>query len=450
MGLFGPPDIEKLKARRDVKGLIKALGYPDDYRVRAAAAWALAEIGDTLAIGPLIGALEDGNEFVRLWCIYALGRLKDTRAINPLIEKLGDKNEEVRLRTISVLGRMGAPVLVSLISAVGGEKPSARKAAVDALGKIAAQLEDATLRAREVEPVLIGSLGDNSIDVRQAAAKALDQIGWKPGKDKDAATYWIATQNWEECIKIGEPAVQPLIYALKDNVDSVRREAAKALGIIGDARSVEPILPVLEDSDADIRKIAAWTLGQIGDARAVEPLIVALKDQDWEVRRSAATALGKIGNEHAVEALIDLLEMMSGANDVAADALAKIGAPAVEPLIASLKNWKVSEVAAEMLGKIGDARAVEPLIDCLTDWTYPFDRKKPAKALIKLYSSKKLDPQTIQTILNQRDAIIKKHTDIDHTGKHVDGEQCGTGIHNDWHDDHPHDDNKGIGLDFPL
>jgi hypothetical protein len=27
MGLFGPPDVEKMKAKGDVKGLIKALGY---------------------------------------------------------------------------------------------------------------------------------------------------------------------------------------------------------------------------------------------------------------------------------------------------------------------------------------------------------------------------------------------------------------------------------------
>jgi len=27
MPLFGPPNVEKLKAKRDVKGLIKALGY---------------------------------------------------------------------------------------------------------------------------------------------------------------------------------------------------------------------------------------------------------------------------------------------------------------------------------------------------------------------------------------------------------------------------------------
>ena len=47
MPLFGPPNVEKLKAKRSVDGLIKALGYKkdsEDYRhrgVRRAAAEAL-------------------------------------------------------------------------------------------------------------------------------------------------------------------------------------------------------------------------------------------------------------------------------------------------------------------------------------------------------------------------------------------------------------------------
>jgi hypothetical protein len=35
MPLFGPPDIEKLKAKRDVQGLIKALSYKQEGAGRA-------------------------------------------------------------------------------------------------------------------------------------------------------------------------------------------------------------------------------------------------------------------------------------------------------------------------------------------------------------------------------------------------------------------------------
>ena len=65
MPLFGPPDVEKLKARRDVNGLIKALSYEKDskkdkpLRTRSEAARALGEIGDPAVIPALVAALQD-------------------------------------------------------------------------------------------------------------------------------------------------------------------------------------------------------------------------------------------------------------------------------------------------------------------------------------------------------------------------------------------------------
>lgn len=54
--------------------------------------------------------------------------------------------------------------------------------------------------------------------------------------------------------------------------------------------------------------------------------------------------------------------------DAAIDALVKIGAPAVDPLITSLKtnNQDIQASAARALGKIGDKRAIRPLINLLT------------------------------------------------------------------------------------
>ena len=45
MPLFGPPNVEKLKAKGNVKGLIKALDYKKDASVRRAAAKALGKSG---------------------------------------------------------------------------------------------------------------------------------------------------------------------------------------------------------------------------------------------------------------------------------------------------------------------------------------------------------------------------------------------------------------------
>ena len=57
MPLFGSPNIEKLKSKRDVKGLIKALGYLKNANIRFKAAQYLGNIADPRAVEPLIAAL---------------------------------------------------------------------------------------------------------------------------------------------------------------------------------------------------------------------------------------------------------------------------------------------------------------------------------------------------------------------------------------------------------
>lgn len=65
--------MEKLKAKRNIKELIKAPSYQKDSHVRWEAAWALGEIDDPLAVEPLVDALGDENVDVRERAAWALG-----------------------------------------------------------------------------------------------------------------------------------------------------------------------------------------------------------------------------------------------------------------------------------------------------------------------------------------------------------------------------------------
>jgi HEAT repeat protein len=83
----------------------------------------------------------------------------------------------------------------------------------------------------------------------------------------------------------------------------------------------------LGGQDIDVRWNAADALGKLKDVRAVEPLIWALKDEDEFVRERAADALGRIGDEGAVwplssEAVSDDCEDVKV---TAKEALVKIG-----------------------------------------------------------------------------------------------------------------------------
>ncbi|GAH76877.1 unnamed protein product, partial [marine sediment metagenome] len=92
-----------------------------------------------------------------------------------------------------------------------------------------------------------------------------------------------------------------------DEDKNIRREAASALGKIGDKSAIEPLTKALDDEDKNIRREAASALGKIGDKSAIECLIKALKDEDKNVRREVVSALGKIGDKSAIEPLVEAL-----------------------------------------------------------------------------------------------------------------------------------------------
>jgi len=72
MPLSGPPNMDKLAAAGDLKGLTNALGYPRD-SVREGTARALRRIGAP-AVEPLIGALHDNDANTRTRAVSTLGQ----------------------------------------------------------------------------------------------------------------------------------------------------------------------------------------------------------------------------------------------------------------------------------------------------------------------------------------------------------------------------------------
>jgi hypothetical protein len=63
---------------------------------------------------------------------------------------------------------------------------------------------------RALQP-LITALTDSSPAVRQAAADALDELRWPPSPDVHGAAYWVIRQQWNKCVAIGVPAIEPLV-----------------------------------------------------------------------------------------------------------------------------------------------------------------------------------------------------------------------------------------------
>jgi len=167
---------------------------------------------------------------------------------------------------------------------------------------------------------------------------------------------------------VDEDAAGALVALLED--DELRSEVTALLGVIPTA--IGPLTARLKEPDEDARVQAAQILGHLLDPRSADALVDAMGDP--AVRDMAVETLKKLGAiRDRIDEVMDELrdveetELREGARQEAVQKLHPIGRPGVEILIEYLDDddWVVREAAADVLGKIGDVRAVEPLIERL-------------------------------------------------------------------------------------
>ncbi len=306
-------------------------------------------MADTVA--EQIAALKDEDWAIREEAATALGTLRDPRAVVPLVSVLRDSDRAVREAAIAALTAIGEPSVPALGLCLSDPQLGVQEAASAVLAAIADE--------RVVAP-LIASLKNRDWIVRMHAAKALGRIK-APGsieplipllQDKVKA---VREETTGALAAIGDAAIPPLLAALTHSEWLVRLHAVEALGKMRSAVAVEPLLSVLfNDQDTSIREDAVRALGHIGDARALEFLRIVMKEPG--LRPLAVEAMGQIGDHRAVPVLIDVLE--------------GVDRPAESRVVAGCGDkWDEEMVtmgaAVRALGIIGDEAAIPSLLKAL-------------------------------------------------------------------------------------
>ena len=261
------------------------------------------------AIPLLIKALATAHPLVRGCVAEIFGINKDKSAIPVLLDAVRGEYFTVRARAALALANIGDPkVINSLLPLLKDREGEVRSAACVAIAKF----NDPTT-FDEITTVL---LDDPLIEVRQSAARALG------GTKHPAAlpflmealrdsSWWFeqeqAAADLLNAIKnMGAAAVEPLIEALHDREGTVRRYAAIVLGEMGDIRAIEELGMTLYDLHVEVGKVAAEALAKFG-APAVDIFIEALSHPEAAVREHAVTALGMIQDARVAPALIEML-----------------------------------------------------------------------------------------------------------------------------------------------
>lgn len=181
-----------------------------------------------------------------------------------------------------------------------------------------AALEDfrSTYEYRYAEHFVGGALGMKSSlsklvpaavwsSTREQVVSILKDKGYGPADAREEAFLAIARGDYDACIAVGKPAVEPLIENLKAYVEHNEVEkAARSLGKIGDPRAAKPLLEKLrnfknvedfrtpEDQAAVIAMLEA--IGQLGDNFAVPDLNEFAKHKTSEIAAAAKASAAKI------------------------------------------------------------------------------------------------------------------------------------------------------------
>ncbi len=219
------------------------------------------------------------------------------------------------------------------------------------------------MRKRGDLPALLNVLAHGELDQRYLAIdalgllrdpRAIELLVESLQSDAYSGLRWKAA---EALARIGTPAVGPLITLLDDPDDDVRWKVAIALGEIGDPRAVAPLIARLSDPDAYVRSRVALALGSIGDP-AITGLTESLSSPDPAIRAAVVVALGEIGSDQVIPPLIDaLFDPVDMISLEAAMSLAKIGSPAIPPLLETLTSASPEDRRALLLER-GLAEAI--------------------------------------------------------------------------------------------
>lgn len=234
------------------------------------------------------------------------------------------------------------------------------------------------------------------------ASKALGKIG-KPAVDplveiisSPGIRSKVIDNACKALILTGEPAVEPLIKALKEvDQEFCLIYIVEALKELKDKRAVKPLIQKLGSKSSNLRYEVVLALGNISSEESIEPILnLALNDSASGVKKEAITVIKNSGKLAIPYLRKHLDSNMDNANEIAGildsmgwkpedetelirflllrskwDELVKVGANAVESIIRYLdsddSNVKLN--AIKTLGRIGDSKAIDPLIELLVD-----------------------------------------------------------------------------------
>ncbi len=416
--------------RTAVQPLIGRLA-DENVHVRCLAIEALVATRDPAVVPTLMPLLKDKEVPVCHHAINALGDLRDARTVSPLLALMQTGDGDSALLAAESVRRIGKPAVPKILDAYWQAKePAQRLKLFDLLKQmrdpaLAAFYADVFIRetdselrtvsARALEtafdaravPALLAAIQDTDPIVRQAAASAL-----RPSPERATTDALLPLLHDPQAnVRIaaicalygrGDDRVMPALAAgLKDRDPDVRASAIQCLQ--EETELLEALLQAVQDKEAVVRQ-AVWRaleqqyrIGRRADRpRIITALLTLLENADAGMRQEMMFTLGEYTEPQVIDALATLTQRDASpqVRQFAARALGRIGDDrAVVPLLRTMHDpveW-VRSAAKDELGRIGDRRAIPALL-AIKDVGDQQDHQRTASALTRLGMTQGIAP----------------------------------------------------------
>jgi HEAT repeat protein len=223
---------------------------------------------------------------------------RDTRFIPLLIEIYAD--ERFADVALAALKNFGSEALFEITS---------RYATLDESGRSGLCILIAECGYSGFNDVIKKALGDQSAQVRKAAAIAVGKLGLITSipdlialiEDTEVRVYTAAVASLQSLVMISRSAIIAEVDHFRSSTKSHHRKAAALLLVaLGE---LDSLLLLIKDEDPQVRKAAVTALAANRVEKSGAMLVLALADEDPDVRVAVADALGCLGDPLTLDAM---------------------------------------------------------------------------------------------------------------------------------------------------
>jgi serine/threonine-protein kinase len=270
--------------------------------IRSAALTALAKMDGQFDMPLIVGMLRDPEIEVQNKAVDVVVKANHPETIKYLVDVLKDENEYARRAAVEVLNVVGTSKSVKyLLEVIADSDWWVRTRAADALGKIGGP--------RVVDAVL-ALIKDENQDIRRAAIEILNQT-----KDERAVAqlieatrdpdWWVSERAVDALAEIGSSKALPRFIDMLQGEAKSLPTVIRAIGKIGDQRSLESLLPMLSRTENEIKVEAISALAKLADERRADTIRVRLQavstSADGTLSQAVARAMQELDNRFSTQ-----------------------------------------------------------------------------------------------------------------------------------------------------